>query len=448
MKKIFLIAVAAIAALVSCTHAERIESVMGDDLQVRFTTSVGTYTVKSNDTGFDNGDAIGITALNPINASNVKYIYRDGALVPEGEGIKWVQAQKTPTLFYAVYPYREDFHMNNDGTFGDFEEIPNALLITVESDQSTYEGYSRSNQLACSVTAAPGEEVNMSFYHNVTKVVISVDNRIGANITEAYLANVYGRYLRYDGSNAGNLGAIKAYREDESTWKLLVVPQSSRPTIVLKTAEGKEYCFEYPEGGNIRFYNGDQIKFSVLLDDSATSSTFTSEVENWSEDTEIEFDNEAYTRRKALAGLFGEYTATSSSKATNNPWTMKLQSAGTRVAFYNLFANPAWAADDTLYYGDISEDMSTIIIPCGQAAEYVYNGTPLVLWRTFIYTDENETTSWDAEDEGSIVVEIVRNDAGDVIGLDFGDYGTLAYINGAGYIGMALPKITATKITE
>ena len=122
MKKILFIAVAALAALVSCTRAERPASVMGDDLQIRFSTSVGAYTVKSSDAGFDNGDAIGITALSPINSGNVKYVYRDGALVPEGEGIKWVAGQETPTLFYAIYPYRENFHMNNDGTFGDYED--------------------------------------------------------------------------------------------------------------------------------------------------------------------------------------------------------------------------------------------------------------------------------------------------------------------------------------
>ena len=439
MKKILFITIAAVAALVSCSRAERPISVMGDDLQIRFTTSVGTYSVKSSDAGFDNGDAIGITALSPINTDNVKYIYRDGALVPEGEGIKWVAGQETPALFYAIYPYRENFHMNNDGTFGDFEDIPGALLVEVESDQSTYDGYSRSNQFACSTTAAPGEEVKLSFYHTVAKVVISVENKLDTGIKEVYLSNIYGRYLRYDGRNAGNLGSIKANPDGESSWKALVVPQSAQPVVVIKTEDGKEYDFDYPGEGFFRFYQGDQYKFSVVLDNSVSASTFTSEVEQWSEDKEYVFDNANYMKRKALASLLGEYEATSSTQAYSNPWTITLVYSGGRIGFDNLFSNPGWAGSDTMFYGDLNDDGSAIVIPCGQNTEYMYGGeTPITL---FWLSAEDEEGA-----DGNIVATLVRDEAGNVTGLDFGELGWVAYVGELGYVGYAYPTVTAQKV--
>ena len=453
MKKILFIVVSAIAVLVSCTRAERFDLVGGDDLQIRFTPSIDTYTLKSSDAGFDNGDAISITALNPINAVNVKYIYRDGTLVPEnGEGISWLSNQKTKTLFYAIYPYRENFVMNNDGTFGDSADDPNALLLEVESDQSTYDGYSRSNLLGCSAQGTPGEPVTLSFYHNVSKVVIIVDNKLGVRLTEAYLSGIYGRSMRYGEGPIGTLGAIKANPDGENQWKLVTVPQSGiSPVIVLKAADGKEYNFACPYGG-LTFRQGYQCTLSVVLDENV-SSNFTSEISEWSEDKEYVFDHDTYVRNKQLASLFeelaGDYNATTTGAARTTQWVMKLIPVGSKIGFFNLFANSSWADTDTMFYGDISDDLSSIIIPYGQTAEYVYsNGYPLTLYGL------DATVTGDDEDdgvyEGNTTVTIVRDaTTGAITGLDFGErYGFWAYIKNAGTVGYCYPHITATKVTE
>lgn len=452
MKKLIMIIASAIAVFASCSRMERGIFTDADDLRVTFTGSVGQYTLKAGDAGFDNGDAIGITALNPINADNVKYVYRDGALVPVGDGISWLPGQKTQTMFYAVYPYRENFHIYNDGTFGDVADYPDGHLIEVEADQSSFAGYSASNQMYGFTEAAPGKTVNLTFRRAVAKVVISVDNKLGVEITEAYLAGVYGRYLRYSGVNDGTLGTIKANPDGANSWKLVTVPQGNvRPTIVLKTADGKEYAFDCISG-SLAFSAGRQYTLALVLDENV-SSNFSSEVQDWSEDKEYQFDHDTYMKKKQseaiLQELAGDYTVSSSVYASpNSEWTMTIIPSGSRIGFYNLFANANWADESTMFYGDLSDDLSSILIPCGQTSEYTYRGIPITLcWLTYdasLPEDEQEAVGTD----GYIVARIYRDGDGKIYGLNFGDRGVYAVIEDMGYVGIAYPTITAVKVYQ
>lgn len=47
----------------------------------------------------------------------------------------------------------------------------------------------------------------------------------------------------------------------------------------------------------------------------------------------------------------------------------------------NLFGNDGWKGDDMLYYGNVSDDMKTIVIPFGQESEYARaDGSHIVLY--------------------------------------------------------------------
>ena len=111
------------------------------------------------------------------------------------------------------------------------------------------------------------------------------------------------------------------------------------------------------------------------------------------------------------------------------------------VWFDNLFANAGWAGDDTMFYGNVDDDKTTIILPLGQTTEYIYsNGNPVMLLGL--------TTEGNGYDSGNITVTILREEeTNKVIGLDFGEeYGVWAYIEDAGTVGYAYPKITAVKL--
>lgn len=144
-----------------------------------------------------------------------------------------------------------------------------------------------------------------------------------------------------------------------------------------------------------------------------------------------------------LTDLLGTYRATSSIAARTNPWVMELykdEEDDHMVWFFNLFANAGWADFDTMFYGNVDETLSTIVIPFGQTSEYKYGGeTPVTLY-------------WmDADDEvgktGSVTVTILKDADGKITGLDFGEeYGFYALLEDLGWVGYAYPQIIAEKL--
>ena len=145
-----------------------------------------------------------------------------------------------------------------------------------------------------------------------------------------------------------------------------------------------------------------------------------------------------------MSALLGSYTAKGLDYFAGgmSKWTMSILKDAKddhMVWFFNIFGNDNWADDDTIYYGIVDEDLSTITVPLGQESEYKYQGTTAVL---LLGLDED----FNGYDSGNLVITIQKNANGDVTGLDFGDeLGIWAYIPGAGSISVILPGITATK---
>lgn len=178
-------------------------------------------------------------------------------------------------------------------------------------------------------------------------------------------------------------------------------------------------------------YTGD-LKFSVKLLPSETLP-----VGSESECTVIISDID-----HPLTFMLGAYTAESTDFFSGAPmsWTMTFYKDAEddhKVWIDNIFAKDSWAADDTRYYGIVSDDNTTLNIPFGQESEYKYsNGNPVVLLGL--------TAEGNGYDTGSVDVKIVVD--GNNVTLDFGkEWGFWANIDGAGYIGLVSPGITAVK---
>lgn len=143
-----------------------------------------------------------------------------------------------------------------------------------------------------------------------------------------------------------------------------------------------------------------------------------------------------------LTFMLGAYAAASTDFFSGAPtsWTMTIYKDAEddhKVWIDNLFNNAGWAAEDTRYYGIVSDDKTTLNIPFGQESEYKYGGTTPVLLLGL-------TAEGDGSDTGSVDVKILMD--GDKVTLDFGtEWGFWANIEGAGYIGLVAPGITAVK---
>ena len=176
-------------------------------------------------------------------------------------------------------------------------------------------------------------------------------------------------------------------------------------------------------------YTGD-LKFTVKL---LASETLAVGAESECTVTICDIDH-------PLTFMLGAYTATGENY-WNGPttWTMTFYKDAEddhKVWIDNLFEKASWAAEDTRYYGIVSDDNTTINIPFGQTSEYTYsNGKPITL------------LGFDGQsgyDTGSVDVQIVMDGAN--VTLDFGtEWGFWVWIEDAGNLNIVKPGITAVK---
>ena len=176
-------------------------------------------------------------------------------------------------------------------------------------------------------------------------------------------------------------------------------------------------------------YTGD-LKFTVKL---LASETLAVGAESECTVTLCDIDH-------PLTFMLGAYTATGENY-WNGPttWTMTFYKDAEddhKVWIDNLFEKASWAAEDTRYYGIVSDDNTTINIPFGQTSEYTYqNGKPITL------------LGFDGQsgyDTGSVDVQIIMDGAN--VTLDFGtEWGFWVWIEDAGNLNIVKPGITAVK---
>ena len=281
--KYFAVAAALCLTAVGCSTLPE-DNGTTESRDIRFSASIGSFQVKATDTAFENGDAMGVYAADPVNAENVRLTWQDGALTPETP-VQWgfKQLVDESTLFSAYYPYAAE------PEFVDANENVQYLVFSVQQDQSTHAAYTASDLMTASTYAAPAEgTVNLTFIHRLTKLVLSVDNRLEDPVKEVYVGNVcYTGY--YDiahtqeysyGSERTSIKACEGFAADgEKAWSVIIPSQSCKITLMLVTESGKEYTFKSENDvyfGPARSYMG-----QVILDETSISTSFSANVFDW-----------------------------------------------------------------------------------------------------------------------------------------------------------------------
>lgn len=175
-------------------------------------------------------------------------------------------------------------------------------------------------------------------------------------------------------------------------------------------------------------YTGD-LKFDITLTPSATVGTGAADV------CTVTINDVDHP----LSAILGKYTA-SGNHLTKGPvtWSMEILKDSNddhKIWFNDIFGNPGWANNKMLYYGNVNEEMTEILVPFGQEAEFKYQGHPI-----YLYGIEEDNVV----DSGSLRITI-KTGADGKISLDFGQYGIYLYIDTLGWLSAILPGITAVK---
>lgn len=310
-----ILSVLAMAVISGCT-AIREDSAGDGPAELRFTASVGSFQVKATDTAFEKGDEIGLFADAPVNARNVRMDWNGTNLVPE-QKLFWTPGQERTTFFTAYYPYNPDV-------------TDLWWKFCVNADQSTHELFTASDlMVARTADTSPEGLVNFNFFHRLSKIVIYIENNIeGAEVSEVFLSNVYGKYECYLGSDyfigsdyfngnvLGQPGTIKAGKvttaDGNTAWAVIIPPQYGKPNLIVTTTDGRQYT-GWPDY-DIWFSGGVRYTANAVIDGDSILTDFTAEVTEWTDNNDIAFSGHSggvSTIQEVIDGPEGEeYTVT------------------------------------------------------------------------------------------------------------------------------------------
>ena len=291
MKKIILSLVTVLAAI-SCSSLMEKDALL-NERQIAFTTNIGEYATKATASGFEAGDEIGVIALEPISALNVKYTISGSSLTSDTP-ICWLEDQTDYTEFMAYYPYDPDFNF--------FEQY--AYNIKVEKDQRTHAAYSRSDFMVAENRVKPDETVALQFRHRLSRVDIAIGGSLAGKVSSVALDDVYSVINVAEGP-VGEKGAILAAKaqnaDGEDVWSLILVPQETAPTLVVTTTDGEQLT--YPLGQSIWFESNCRYKATLSLKaDGSLDAEFAFQVYDWVYGDWMFFDT--YKPRWSIVGNF------------------------------------------------------------------------------------------------------------------------------------------------
>lgn len=282
----------AVLALAACQKPVQPETTPGK-------VQIEPVITKATEVNFESGDKIGLT-IAKVNdtqkyADNAPLTY-DGTVF--NSDLMWYADAYSEADVYAYYPYSEA------GT--------PAAYYAIE-DQT--EGIGQADLMAASKTGVlpTPNAITMVFKHLMTKIVVNIDNLSGASVTGVELG---GSQVAADidiatmtvSEYSGILPAmepspIKAFEATAGkVWKAIIIPGTTKLELIVNLSNGKKISQPLAE---MTLKSGGQYTINArLLQDNMIVSA-TGEIENWTDEGDIEFDGEGST--EDLPVEFTEY---------------------------------------------------------------------------------------------------------------------------------------------
>ena len=281
MKRYFSI-VLAVLAVAACQQPVQPDMAPGK-------VQVEPVITKATEVNFEHGDRIGFT-MTKVNGTEA---YADNALLTfdgtvfSGD-LMWYADAYSEADAYAYYPYSEA------GT-------PTAYFAF--EDQT--DGIGKADLMVASkkgVLPTPNA-ITMVFKHMMTKIVVNVDNQSGASVEGVEIA---GSKIAADINIAEMTVSgysqplpdeepypVKAYEATAGkVWQAIVIPGTTKLTLIVNLSNGKKIIQPMAE---MTLKSGGQYSINArLLQDNMIVSA-SGEIENWTDEGDINFDGEGTT---------------------------------------------------------------------------------------------------------------------------------------------------------
>lgn len=289
MKKLTTLATLVMVALaaISCNNREE-PTPQTEQKVISVATSLYNFT-KATDTAFEADDAIGIHIVtNNTYLDNAKYTYNGKAWKGEQTNY-WYKDENVTSNIYAYYPYTNAGAYSSEG-----------YSFTINPDQTTPAGYTASDLMVANTTSKPtAEPVYLNFHHALSKVVININSELEETVSSVMFCDVYGTaQVSLDGTTAtasGSKGDVKALNVrdydvnvKDNVWQLIIVPQAEvSPRLIITTSAQKQYTFDIESATT--FAGGKVSTATISLTKESISTSFTTEVTDWTADKELNF---------------------------------------------------------------------------------------------------------------------------------------------------------------
>ena len=289
MKRYLTLALAALA-FAACQQTVEPEMVPGK-------VQVEPVITKATEVNFETGDQIGLT-MTKVNgaeayASNACLTFDGNVFAGE---LMWYADAYSQADVYAYYPY----------------DAVNPTTYALFEDQT--EGIAQADFMAASkkgVLPTPNA-ITMVFKHMMTKLVINVDNVSGASITSVEVVggkqitgiDLAGMTLtEAEGASNTQVPQVKAYEAQAGKqWQAIIIPGQVRLEISISLSNGKKITQPLAE---MTLKSGGQYTVNARLVEDNMIVSASGEIENWTDEGEIEFDGEGSSEE--LPVEFTEY---------------------------------------------------------------------------------------------------------------------------------------------
>lgn len=196
---------------------------------VVFTASGKDYSVKSTESGFGDGDIIGIFAPD-MEKYNVKATVSGGKNLTPEVPVRWNKDQTRNSDFFAYFPYVE-------------EVSASTYTFSVASDQTTDDAFKASDLRTAHVSAAPMSTVAFVLGHRFSKITFAfIGLSGGEKITGVVIKDMLTQ-ATIDigtGGQASETGKadVSAHKKADDSFEAVLIPQSYLKTEVT-TSSGR-----------------------------------------------------------------------------------------------------------------------------------------------------------------------------------------------------------------
>lgn len=291
MKKILTFTALAAMLFAACSKEEskgpRTRCVTVDPTVVEMskTEEPAAARTRATEVDFEAGDAMGLTITTEsgsIYAGNAKFLFADGKFF-SADNLLWYDDINQKSNLVAYYPYAD--------------AVPTEF--SVRADQSGT-GYTLSDlMLASKDDVLPSvAATNMTFYHQLTKLVVKITNESGGTISDVVIKNAVptatvdlaSKTVKVK-AGAGTADVKAKVREAGKFYQAIIVPQTVALRLAVTiTSNGvsKTLTQRHKELDLLR----GQYSISIRVLPSDIDVTVTGDIEEWGDNGEIPVDDE------------------------------------------------------------------------------------------------------------------------------------------------------------